>query len=408
MRTLLTVKRISHDGRVLDLRQGYSRSFLKHFIEALYLSHAHILTGTPLVVADVMGSLTRSVDGDSSNYTTPNNYSKVNLQVAGPSGRGVVLMSDGSGDVGAKSVVFPFAKMPGHVIGIMIGRDNTAVTPTDARLVDRVHHGRGASIAPGGGIDSVLAGDTIDGKYDTATGLLGMIYQPLRSCLMSSIQFKMFRTGNPGNVTCNVVGIYQANASQLFDDTTVMATSNVVNGNLWGAASPGAWVTFTFAAPVLLQAGLTYYIYITPSRVDAANYVLWREIATSWGRWTRATAATTVLGSVLTISTTRQPIFDLYGSAGAEMEYGATDIYGYSVVNPNASFAMRRIFMNNSGEAITVVESGIHVPLTRYITSLSAYDANAFVLCAARDVFAGINVLNGESIEVTYTPSITV
>ena len=63
--------------------------------------------------------------------------------------------------------------------------------------------------------------------------------------------------------------------------------------------------------------------------------------------------------------------------------------------------------MNNSGLAITVQESGIYLPVTRYILNLSVYDYNNFIVCAAHDVFAGITVNNGESLEIDYTPAST-
>ena len=50
--------------------------------------------------------------------------------------------------------------------------------------------------------------------------------------------------------------------------------------------------------------------------------------------------------------------------------------------------------MNNSGNAITVQESGIYLPVTRYWLSLTNYDYNNFIVCAAHDVFAGITVNN--------------
>lgn len=404
MRTLLTLKRFSRDGRLLDLRQQYSRSFTIHFIEALYLSHAQILTGAPLVVADILGSATRTADCDAYQPSAPNFYPKSNMQIAGPSGKGSIALFSGSNN----TVYYPYGHAtmrPGFVVGIQIGRDNTLETPTDARLIDPIAHGTGPSVAPAAAIDSLLAGDTAELSYHTNAGLMGMIYKPLRNVLMSSWQVKAFRDGNPGNVTANVVAVAGLNTGYPGADTTVLATSNIVNANLWGAASPGAMVTFTFAAPVLLQAGFTYYIYISPSQVSPGNCINLRVFLAHPGR--HSTANATGLGVSLALAAAAE-IFEIDGTCGAEMEYGATDIYGYTVVDPDASFTMRRIFMNNSGEAITVQESGIYLPVTRYKAALSTSntDENNVILCAARDTFAGIAVANGESLEVDYTPSI--
>ena len=56
MRTLLEAKHFSKEGKLLpDSYKGWSKSFTKHFIECLYLSHANILTGAPYTLADVIG-----------------------------------------------------------------------------------------------------------------------------------------------------------------------------------------------------------------------------------------------------------------------------------------------------------------------------------------------------------------
>ncbi len=412
IRTLLTVKHFSHEGQLLHKHQDWSKSFLKHFIEGLYLSHAQIAGATPYIATDgdVPGSLTRLVDGyQSPSAGAPYIYPKVNLRVVGPGGGGGLYAPNGGEGAGAPGfpAVLQGTFLPGYNIGIVVGRNNTAVTPTDATLVDRVAHGRNGLVAVAASIDSVLVGDTTDSSYAVNNALIGFIYIPKRSFTLTRADFKVFRSGNPGNVTANVACIGGLTASAAAVDTAPIGTSDVVDANLWGNVSPGAWVTFTFSTPVKLKAGFAYFIYIFPCQVSAGNRVNVRTIAVTpaVGRQIYGTAA----ASGGAISTGNfQWLYDLWGTAGAEMEHGATDIYGYSVVNPNASFIMRRIFMNNSGEAITVQEAGIYIPLAHYITGLGGFDFNAFVFCAARDIFAGIAVANGESLEVDYTPSITV
>ena len=53
--------------------------------------------------------------------------------------------------------------MPGHAIGIQIGRSNTAVTPTDAFLNDRIAHGVRAAVGSSN-LDSLTSGDDTDQK----------------------------------------------------------------------------------------------------------------------------------------------------------------------------------------------------------------------------------------------------
>ena len=409
MRTLLEVKHFSKERKLLpDSYKGWSRSFTKHFIECLYLPHANILTGAPYSLTDVLGSTTRLVDADSN---TPANYlfSKANMQLVGPGGYGMVNLPMGDTYSNSSGSYQPGTGVPGHVIGIQIGRSNTAVTPTDTALNDKIHHGTRAAVGASN-IDSVTAGDNADQNNQTTNGYIGMIYRPLRSCSMADIQFKCFRSGNPGNVNAIVVGICNKDTSNLAADATIIATSNAVNANAWGAASPGALITFTFASPPYLQAGFTYFIAITRSQASGGNYVNIRTHSAA-----NLSRLSFVYASLLGIANNVQApygngivMFQIDGTAGSEMEYGATDLYGYTVSNPTALFTLRRIFMNNSGLAITVQESGIYLPVTRYVLNLNAYDYNNFIVCAAHDVFAGITVNNGESLEIDYTPSIHV
>ena len=410
MRTLLEVKHFSKERKLLpDSYKGWSRSFTKHFIECLYLPHANILTGAPYSLTDVLGSTTRLVDADSN---TPANYlfSKANMQLVGPGGYGMVNLPMGDTYSNSQGIgsYQPGTGVPGHVIGIQIGRSNTAVTPTDTALNDKIHHGTRAAVGASN-IDSVTAGDNADQNNQTTNGYIGMIYRPLRSCSMADIQFKCFRTGNPGNVNAIVVGICN-NGSTLSADATIIATSNAVNANAWGAASPGALITFTFASPPYLQAGFTYFIAITPAQASGGNYVNIRtNSAANLSRLSFAYASSLGIANNLSAQYNNGIVmFQIDGTAGSEMEYGATDLYGYTVSNPTALFTLRRIFMNNSGLAITVQESGIYLPVTRYVLNLNAYDYNNFIVCAAHDVFAGITVNNGESLEIDYTPSIHV
>lgn len=406
MRTLLTIKK---EGKLVY--QDYSKSFTRHFLEALYLSHANILTGAPLAsVIDVIGA-TRSVDGDSRGSATPTFSPKGNMLIDAPSGNGGVLVLSGQIDsAGAAQQFARTQRLAGHQFGIVIGTDNTLAAPADARLGARIFHGISGTVAASSQ-DSLLTGDAGDDNNQVTNAVIGFIFHPKKSILLTRIDLKVFRTGAaPGNVTLNVCGINMANSNVPLMDGTVLSTSNVVNANAWGAVSPGAWVPFTFAAPYVLQAGFSYYIYINPSQAAAGNYVNMRYISSALS--TRDPINATTAGAPpanLTINTQRRHIYDVWGTVTPEMEYGGTSVYGLTVVNPNGSLNIARTFRNNSGEAIGVQECGLYMPLTRYFATSIQYGFIIFVVCAARDVIAPVvNVANGESIEVIYTPSITV
>jgi hypothetical protein len=107
-------------------------------------------------------------------------------------------------------------------------------------------------------------------------------------------------------------------------------------------------------------------------------------------------------------------MIDPQGSALAEMEYDGCGMFGKSIVNPNGEFSIGRLFRNNSGEAIDVQEVGLYAAVTRYryreYSSIYVYKVgDAWAACVARDVVApAVNVANGETLEVVYTPQITV
>lgn len=412
MRTLFTLKRFDRNNRLVELREDYSRSFTRGFLSGLYLSHGHILAASALAVADVMGSTTRLVDGDSYQAVVNQPSYKSNMIIAGPAGGGAKFLPGGDLFQPGAQTTTPPEFFAGHTFGIQIGRGNTARTPADARLADRIAHGQNASVGAPAIIDQ-NSGDTTDRNAGTDNCYLGMVYAPIRSFTLTDVQFKVWRQGNPGNVTVQVIGLTTLTASDRpWTDGSIIGQSDVVNANAWGAASPGALVHFAFSTPVRLEAGFCYFIAITPSQASGGNYVVMRSVPVYYGRSMFGFTNVAGLSHGITVSGNLGVLYILTGTAGAEMEYGSTDICNY-VVNAGAgtaSFLMRRIFQNNSLEAITVQESGIYFPLCNYrnITATTQQFWTTYMVCAARDTFAGIAVANGESLEVDYTPSITV
>ena len=409
IRTMLEIKHYSREGKLMrDSFKEWSHSYTRRFIEALYLSHARILTATPYTTSDVMGSISRAVDSDS--YSAAG-LIKSNMRVVGPSGYAGVPLFGGS-QSSYSSGYFPYYDLSsigaGHQIGIVIGRDDTAVTPLDSALADRIHHGTGATVVSGT-VESYTA-DLYDTAYSSATYPWGILIIPKRSFTLTDIKWKMWRTGSPGDITCYVTGVQ--GSYYLYPDATVLATSTAVSANAWGTTTPGTWYTWNFPTPLKMLAGHYYWVVFNPTRINSSNYINWRytnvlpkgRVQGAFQQATWPSPATQISSQAASC-----PVYDLIGTMKAEMEHGGTDVYGLSVSNPTASFILRRIFMNNSSESITVKEAGIYFPLTRYQSNSSqTYDYNNFIVCAARDTFAGIAVANGESIEVTYTPQITV
>jgi len=91
-----------------------------------------------------------------------------------------------------------------------------------------------------------------------------------------------------------------------------------------------------------------------------------------------------------------------HGEGADQLEYGGTEFYGLTFVNPNGEFTLRRYFTNVSGGTITIREVGI------YALGMTAPAAGAYAFCIARDVIVALDVLNNEILRVTYVPQITV
>lgn len=407
MKALRTVLTINKNGRLVY--RDYSRSWTKHFMEALYLSHANITSATPLAtIKDIMGSEVRAADTEGSHPAVASEL-KSNLLAAAPAGHaGILLQNGGSGN---NDLAYGRAHwVSGNSFGIMIGRDATAATPSDYRLIDPIGHGIGATVAVAASLESFTAEDG-DVNSQTTNSAVGAIYVPKRTILVTRIDMKCWRTGNPGNVTMRVGGVKNSAVNQVSSESTTIGESDVVNANLWGNATPGAVVTFTFSTPVLMLAGLPYFCYIYPSQSGAGQYVniRYKNLGVAQNGPIKTFVNAAAHPGALSITDYHHVYFDIWGTIGAEMEWGGTDFYGFTIADPNASFSLSRLFRNNSGESIEVNECGLVVPVMRYFTVTENYAFNSFMVLAARDVIAPhIDVADGENIEVIYTPSITV
>ena len=86
-----------------------------------------------------------------------------------------------------------------------------------------------------------------------------------------------------------------------------------------------------------------------------------------------------------------------HGVGAGELSYGAQSKTTTAVVAPNVDFILTRTFNNGSGGTINVTEAGIYC---------IAYAAWYFMIL--HDVFAAVEVANGQTLTVTYTFRTTV
>jgi len=100
------------------------------------------------------------------------------------------------------------------------------------------------------------------------------------------------------------------------------------------------------------------------------------------------------------------------GTSSGQIEYGAVSVSTASVSGQTTSFTITRSFTNVSGSTINVTEIGIIAYLTGWamIVSSAGTQTSAssdYVLIAYDIPSSAISVLNGQTLTITYTFSVT-
>ena len=90
-----------------------------------------------------------------------------------------------------------------------------------------------------------------------------------------------------------------------------------------------------------------------------------------------------------------------HGAGVGQMSHAAqTNPADVTTSDPDVTFAMSRVFTNNSGAAIVIRETGIYA-------LQQTSDPGDFSFCVIRDTPAALSVANGATATVTYTLRIT-
>lgn len=148
MKAILTIDRLDKDFRLLERRQQPSRSFTIGLLRLLYVHHSQVSDGAPYSMPDITNTA-RDVDL-TKNYTY--HQLRSNLLVAAPGG-GCGMPCPTGQFTGLTSTNISEATLAGDIIGIQVGTNNTAVTPTDYKMNTRVAHGDGAGQLEYGGCE---------------------------------------------------------------------------------------------------------------------------------------------------------------------------------------------------------------------------------------------------------------
>jgi hypothetical protein len=397
MKTLLTLNKMDKQGRVIETRKQYVRSFTQYLMELLYIAHAQVQSAGPRTLYDITsGYRNADVQAVSSGYGFRRN--KPNLLIASPGGKAQVLIGEATQYSGS-TTNFTFdpalgAVMPGELIGIQLGSSNTAVTPTDTHLASRIPHGRGTPVLAAARQDANLPGDNND---QNLSGWYGCLYVPKKQFDLTSVKFLMYRSGNPGNITIEVKTCRFGGGT-----TYTILASTTTNGNTLPTGAPYEWREFVLPSPVTLLPGIPITIWCLQT---AANAYVRRYYNTSGGYGYYLNKTPRFGGTDGSQYST--VLMDLYGTSPREIEYGACDVSGLTVANPSAEFDIRRLFTNRSGGAITVRECGIYAAFPD--TYSGSFCGSGGAVCICRDVIApDLVVADGEVLAVTYTPQITV
>ncbi len=414
----LRLDRLDRDFRLLERREQPCRSFLKGFLEALYVSHAQLDKNAPYSITNVDGqsvpvSVLRTAAGGAILFLRaylPHN------RIGSPPG--FSLLADPFYWYNASDFTlnldFLATSFPGCDIGIQVGNSNTAVTTTDRRMGRRIGHGRRAPDGAPVVFEQYAAGDDTEFTiYDV--NWAAQLFIPTNDHRCTSVKLKLWKLGAPpADLTVDLRG-WKYPARIIYPGDTNLATGAIPAAGLGG--TPGALVELVWPTPVDLYAGHLYWLVAHTVGGAAANSYKWRKQTVGTPTYDRAApdfSGTTFYsahdsansGTTWSIRT-HQYIFQELGQSIGEFDIGGCELAGIAFADPNGSFQVRRFFWNNCGMAVDVKEAGIQVPMGgRSATTESPWH---YPFLVARDVVAPtVTVNNAEILLVTYTFQITV
>jgi hypothetical protein len=411
MKTLLTLDLIEN-GKIIKTRRQWSKSWTLGIMQLLYIHHAQVQAG--LYPAIAVDGQTHWIDAQV--FTSSYPY-KGTFRLDSVSGKGGLFIPSGSGtNYNQINAITPDQYLPGQLIGIQAGLDNTPATPADYALKQRLSSGVGPAIVPGTMLDNVSSGDNVDsGQIYGVWGsgpvtALGVGILPTRGYRLSSFKLKLWRTGSPGNIVGKVWGFTSTPYSYNLDSGNGVfnpIASVTIDGNTLPTNSgAAALIEFVLPAAIELNPGMFYAFTVSAPNGNSSNYIQVR-FNSNYTLNYRYCYAQEYYSSYST-SFGQVPIFQLFGSASPEIEYSGCEIFGYTVVDPNASFNVRRLFTNNGVSSLSIAEAGMYMAGCKY-TQTGNYSGHVWPYCVARDAIDPAIAINpGQVLQITYTPQITV
>ncbi len=402
--------------KLLERRRQPVRSFTKGFVEQLYICFARIPYTSPYQLAkDIDGTLVDMSSHEFSSYNTGGIAN--NLQHAAPGGGGLVFPYPAS-TAGLTYLYQAVSGVMGCDLGIQVGTDNTAATPSDKRLVKRIGHGTRGADGAALVLEEYNAGDDSSQDINAAATWLCQGFIPKQTFQCSSVFVKIYKAGAPGDLTVRIRGSYNTGTSTYHPSGAYcddLATGTILEAAI-PAASPGAQTECTFATPCTLYAGHLYFIVINAPGAAGANHVYWRYDNTTptflyshspslTGKYCyRGTSADS--GATWSLTQDTCYLFQAKGQSVGDFVHSGTEVRAVAVAAPSATFVIQKYFYNGSGGAISVNEVGMH-GLAYHDNTTNTHKGRCIM--TARDALgAPVAVANTELLVVTYTPSITV
>lgn len=413
MKTLLTLAKYKTENGVPVRMIGKpyvqeSRSWVKGFLQGLYINHAELETAQSELVNDLAGGNLFKADCDEPSYGTDKSRgTNPNLFIAAGGGHGSIFRVPGAQNSSGEFHAYNIEQTrPFSTVGIIVGGDNTAVTPTDWKLHQQFGNGREQADASTVSIQK-LDSATTPSQYEAyGTTEMVMFISPEKHFRLYSVKLKIYREGSPGTLTVKIFPIfwgyynmYKLNMTELLSQTT--------DGDTLTTDTAGEWRELVFASQIDLVPGYVYGITLQAPSGNSSNSVHWvsRPSNEYWkSTELRGTSGTTGWASISPGS--YQFYHELMGRNPGELEYGGVEISGPSTSGSTAEFNIRRYFTNLSGESRTVREVG----LTGVQSSVGMTSGRSIInILYARDVLGtAITLANTEILLAQYTPKITV
>lgn len=361
--TKLILEKLDREGKLLERREQPSRSFVLQFIDMLYSKHAQVNRA----MKDITNT-SRTLD-----YAAPENRQ---LMVTSTTGHA----SFGKPSYGTENI-------EGQDIGIQVGRGDTAPTPTDYKMEDRIKHSKcGEAGTPATFTNPSFETGDLTGWTEAHSGAMVGSVNNGAWALKDETWFCTLLTTGPF-----VAGDY-AQVSQDIDLTNITHLRFQLRGE-------GGYISNKECLEVLID-GHPVYVKDLKNDTDYPNQLA--DVCAYTG--THTVTFKCIAFTPYNYADEGAFIDNIETLNIVELEYGGTEISLpiFGALDHNGEFTIRRYFTNSSDSSVTINEVGIYA-----MGIDTSRDCYPFLI--ARDVVSpGVEVTAGQMLRVTYVPQIKV